>query len=126
MIEPSPSLDGAAAALTLIEDPESNMCLESSAWLLGETIVARSAEMFGPIKIWKRSVNPAATELQSSHSTAVMTLLPAGFRKRDPPTLPTPPAGTLNLPPKRCQPSSDPFSTPLESCMFLPISGATC
>src|SRR5258708_10007403 len=112
MIEPSPSLDGAAAALTLIEDPESNMCLESSAWLLGETIVARSAEMFGPIKIWKRSVNPAATELQSSHSTAVMTLLPAGVPKRDPPTLPPPPARNLSLPPKRWPPSKDRCSPP--------------
>src|SRR5258708_11708397 len=100
MIEPSPSLDGAAAALTLIEDPESNMCLESSAWLLGETIVARSAEMFGPIKIWKRSVNPAATELQSSHSTAVMTLLPAGFPQPNPPTLSTPPARPAAFPPQ--------------------------
>src|SRR5258708_37719529 len=110
MIEPSPSLDGAAAALTLIEDPESNMCLESSAWLLGETIVARSAEMFGPIKIWKRSVNPAATELQSSHSTAVMTLLPAGLQEGDPPTFATPPPGRLHLPPQRCHPSPPPFS----------------
>src|SRR5258708_25402080 len=107
MIEPSPTLDGAAAALTLIEDPESNMCLESSAWLLGETIVARSAEMFGPIKIWKRSVNPAATELQSSHSTAVMTLLPAGFPKREPPAFSPPPYRTLDWPPQPFQHSRD-------------------